>query len=70
MSVQTNYTVSGMTCGHCANHVTEEVSAVPGVIAVDVKVEGPMTVTSEAAIDLATIEAAVAEAGDYTVVPA
>lgn len=27
----TNYVVTGMTCGHCVNHVTEEVSAIPGV---------------------------------------
>ena len=25
------YTVSGMTCGNCVNHVTEEVSEVAGV---------------------------------------
>ena len=25
------YTVVGMTCGHCVNSVTEEVSQVPGV---------------------------------------
>lgn len=70
MSVSTTYTVSGMTCGHCVGHVTEEVSAIPGVTEVKVVVEGPMTVISDAAIDLAVIEAAVAEAGDYTVVPA
>ena len=27
----TEYTVTGMTCGHCVAHVTEEVQAVPGV---------------------------------------
>ncbi|HEY4603540.1 MAG TPA: heavy-metal-associated domain-containing protein, partial [Blastococcus sp.] len=30
------YTVVGMTCGHCVSAVTEEVSQVPGVTAVDV----------------------------------
>ena len=34
-----NYTVSGMTCHHCAHAITEEVSAVPGVTAVDVSLE-------------------------------
>ena len=29
------YTVTGMTCAHCVLSVREEVSAVPGVIAVD-----------------------------------
>ena len=26
-----NYTVTGMTCGNCVNHVTEEVKEVEGV---------------------------------------
>lgn len=30
------YTVRGMSCGHCEASVTEEVSKVPGVQAVDV----------------------------------
>lgn len=25
------YRVTGMTCGHCAGHITEEVKQVPGV---------------------------------------
>lgn len=32
------FTVSGMSCGHCAASVTEEVVAVPGVTEVDVDV--------------------------------
>ncbi|WIY82374.1 heavy metal-associated domain-containing protein [Propionimicrobium sp. PCR01-08-3] len=63
----TNYVVTGMTCGHCVNHVTEEVSAIPGVTDVKVEQAGPMAVTSDAAIDLAKVEEAVAEAGDYKV---
>lgn len=63
----TNYVVTGMTCGHCVQHVTEEVSALPGVTNVKVEQAGPMEVTSETAIDLDTIAAAVAEAGDYKV---
>lgn len=63
----TNYVVTGMTCGHCVNHVTEEVSAVPGVTNVKVDLAGPMEVASEKEIDLATIAEAVAEAGDYKV---
>jgi copper chaperone len=58
------YTVTGMTCGHCVNSVTEEVSQVPGVTAVDVDLEsGGMTVTSEAPVDEAAVRAAVEEAG-------
>ncbi|NHB85296.1 heavy-metal-associated domain-containing protein [Tessaracoccus sp. HDW20] len=36
----TNYTVSGMTCGNCVNHVTEEVAEVDGVTNVNVTLEG------------------------------
>jgi copper chaperone len=59
-----SYTVVGMTCGHCVNSVTEEVSAVPGVSAVDVDLEsGGLTVTSDAPVDEAAVRAAVEEAG-------
>ena len=69
--MQSTYTVTGMTCGHCVNHVTEEVSAIAGVSDVQVTLDdGRMVVTSEAPIALETITEAVAEAGDYTVTPA
>jgi copper ion binding protein len=59
-----SYTVVGMTCGHCVNAVTEEVSAVPGVSTVDVDLEsGGLTVTSDAPVDEAAVRAAVEEAG-------
>jgi copper ion binding protein len=59
-----SYTVVGMTCGHCVNSVTEEVSAVPGVSAVDVDLEsGGLTVSSDAPVDEAAVRAAVEEAG-------
>lgn len=60
----TSYTVVGMTCGHCVNAVTEEVSAVPGVSTVDVDLEsGGLTVTSDTPVDEAAVRAAVEEAG-------
>ena len=63
MSTST-YTVVGMTCGHCVNAVTEEVSAVPGVTGVDVDLaSGGLTVTSDAPVDEAVLRAAVEEAG-------
>jgi copper chaperone len=31
----TTFTVKGMTCGHCVNHVTEEVKKIAGVTAVE-----------------------------------
>ncbi|SDQ05829.1 heavy-metal-associated domain-containing protein [Quadrisphaera sp. DSM 44207] len=63
MSTST-YTVVGMTCGHCASSVTEEVSAVPGVTGVDVDLAtGGLTVTGDAPVDAAAVRAAVEEAG-------
>jgi len=58
------YTVTGMTCGHCAASVTEEISGLAGVEDVDVVVEtGAVTVTSTAPLDHAAVQAAVEEAG-------
>jgi copper chaperone CopZ len=60
----TSYTVVGMTCGHCADAVTEEVSAVPGVTAVDVDLtSGGLTVRSTEPVDDDAVRAAVEEAG-------
>jgi copper chaperone CopZ len=65
----TSYTVVGMTCGHCVDAVTEEVSAVPGVTAVDVDLaSGGLTVTSTQPVDDGAVRAAVEEAG-YEVTP-
>jgi len=63
MTEQT-YTVTGMTCGHCATSVREEVGAIDGVteVAVDVPA-GKMTVTSVAALTADTVRAAVEGAG-------
>jgi copper chaperone len=58
------YTVTGMTCGHCVSAVTEEVTQVPGVTAVDVDLgSGRLTVTSDAPVDDDAVRAAVDEAG-------
>jgi copper chaperone len=57
-------TVSGMTCGHCATSVREEVTSIPGVTAVDVDVaSGKVRIDSEHHVDAAAIENAVEEAG-------
>ncbi|GAA2094320.1 heavy-metal-associated domain-containing protein [Microlunatus panaciterrae] len=67
----TQYTVTGMTCGHCVHAVTEEVSAIDGVTDVTVSLEdGRMSVTSDAEVPFDAIAAAVDEAGDYTVAAA
>ena len=63
MSTST-YTVVGMTCGHCVSAVTDEVSQVPGVTAVDVDLaSGRLTVTSDSPVDDDAVRAAVDEAG-------
>ena len=60
----TSLTVQGMTCGHCVASVTEELSEIAGVQAVDVVLEtGAVTVTSAAPLDPADVESAVTEAG-------
>jgi copper chaperone len=58
------YTVTGMTCGHCVQSVTAEVSALPDVtgVAVDLPT-GAVTVTSATAIDLDELRSAIDEAG-------
>ena len=61
------YAVKGMTCGHCAMSVAEEVEQVPGVTAVEVDLEaGRVAVRGDGFSDEA-IGDAVAEAG-YEVV--
>ena len=57
------FTVEGMTCAHCVLSVREEVSEVPGILAVDVDLaSGRMTVSGEH-VDEDAVRAAVAEAG-------
>ncbi len=64
----TTYTVTGMTCQHCAASVTEEVSEITGVTGVSVDVaSGRVTVDSDAPVSDDAVRAAVAEAG-YAVV--
>ena len=59
-----SYTVTGMTCGHCVTAVTEEVSQLPGVTAVDVDLAtGGLTLTSDEPVDESAVRAAVEEAG-------
>ncbi len=62
------YKISGMTCGHCVNSVSEELGQLPGVRDVQVDLAtGVATVTSEQPLDDAAVRAAVDEAG-YEVV--
>ena len=62
--METVYVVKGMTCGHCAGSVTQELSALPGVETVDVALEtGQVTVKSAAALAEEAVREAVDEAG-------
>ena len=63
--MQTSYTVTGMTCNHCAHAISGEVGAVPGVTDATVSLEtGKLDVTSEAPVDFDRIVEAVYEAGE------
>lgn len=72
MNTQT-FAVVGMTCGHCAGAVTEELRALDGVT--DVQVElvaggtSPVTVTADRELTPAEVNAALDEAGDYSLAP-
>ncbi|MCU1684742.1 MAG: hypothetical protein JWQ81_5481 [Amycolatopsis sp.] len=61
---QTSYTVTGMSCGHCAQSVTEELTGLAGVSEVTVEVAtGEVLVTSESPLAEDEVRAAVEEAG-------
>ncbi|MHB1064069.1 MAG: heavy-metal-associated domain-containing protein [Georgenia sp.] len=63
----TTYAVTGMTCGHCVNAVTEEVTKLTGVTGVQIELvedgASRVTVTSEQELPLDEVRAAVDEAG-------
>ncbi|HET6708680.1 heavy metal-associated domain-containing protein [Amycolatopsis sp.] len=61
---QTTYAVTGMTCGHCASSVREELGELPGVRQIDVDLgTGNVLVTSETALDFGQVEQAIRTAG-------
>ena len=64
MSQTSEWTVTGMTCGHCVASVTEEVAEIDGVtdVAVDLA-SGGVTVTSDQPLSETALRAAVEEAG-------
>ena len=65
----TTYKVTGMTCGHCINAVTSELSALNGVtgVTVDLVPDGVslVTVTSAAPLPAGAVTEALDEAGGY-----
>ena len=63
-TIVTTYHVEGMTCGHCASAVTQEVGAIPDVGDVTVELlTGEVTVCSSRDLTRDEVAAAVEEAG-------
>lgn len=70
MTTNSEFNVSGMTCGHCEMSVREEVQEIPGVTEVQVSHQaGRLVVSSTHDVDPDAIVIAVEEAG-YQAVPA
>jgi copper chaperone len=67
MSTTATYPVTGMTCQHCVNAVTEEITSLGIVttVAIDLQPDAVslVTVTSTEALALADVVAAIDEAG-------
>ncbi len=67
----TTYDVTGMTCGHCVQSVTTELTALRGVKNVSVELNAgaasQVTVVSDEPLDTDAVRGAVDEAG-YTLV--
>lgn len=69
MSATATYTVTGMTCGHCVQAVTDELTSLDGVQQVDVELSsGAVTVVSDTPLAEEAVAAAVDEAG-YALAP-
>ena len=65
----TTYKVTGMTCGHCVNAVTSELTGLSGVsaVTVDLVPDGvsQVTVTREGPLPAGAVTEALDEAGGY-----
>nr|WP_030173464.1 heavy-metal-associated domain-containing protein [Spirillospora albida] len=57
------YSVQGISCGHCVNAITAEVSDVPGVVEVEVDVNAKSVTVRGDELDDAALRAAIDEAG-------
>ena len=69
----TVFKVTGMSCEHCVNAVTRELTQLQGVsgVGVDLVPDGIslLTITSTGPLADEKVRAALDEAGDYVVVP-
>lgn len=62
-ATELEYTVNGMTCGHCKAAVTEEVEQVDGVEAVDVDLDTKRVVVRGTSVSDDAVREAIREAG-------
>jgi copper chaperone CopZ len=64
MDTTTTFTVTGMTCAHCVEAVTEEVAKLVNVNGIEIDLSsGAVTVQSDGPVDPVAFAAAVDEAG-------
>jgi copper chaperone len=63
MTETMTYTVPGIHCGHCQAAVTEEVTGVAGVRAVDVDLDSKRVTVVGEGLDDGAVRAAIEEAG-------
>ncbi|HJB10219.1 MAG TPA: heavy-metal-associated domain-containing protein [Candidatus Brachybacterium merdavium] len=68
----TTHGLTGLTCDHCVNAVTEEVSEIEGVTGVEVELvaggTSTLSVTADGEVPADALAAAIDEAGDYRLV--
>ena len=62
MSEKITYSVPGMSCDHCKYAVSEELSQVGGVAAVDVDLDTKLVVVQGDSLDDGALRAAIVEA--------
>ena len=66
-TVSVEYSVDGMTCAHCVSSVTEELTAIPGVLDVSVELNrgfpSHVRIVSRQPVDTRLVQEAVEEAG-------
>ncbi len=69
MSTMAGYRVTGMACSHCVSAVRAELSALEGVVGIEVDLRpgglSTVHVTSAGRLTEAQVAAALEEAGDY-----
>ncbi len=63
MSDTLTYTVPGMSCEHCRRAITDEVTSVENVEAIDVDLSTKLVVVHGESVDDAAVRVAIDEAG-------